>query len=241
MNKIFSLYDFLIYMFLPFGQLLARINLLNSSMDKSWLLLFCFIPFIVIPILPKIFKIDINFILFLILVIITNIIPLLLIEFGKIKIPNINKNSSIDKYVLLPIIIKILIALSIIYGFKNDNFSEKMIKNIIIFISILYSQYLRQNEKCNTNNLFTIFIDAIFIYCMSDLSVNIFNKIKLNTLNFPSELDSNLIFSIFGLFISQQFINYFNDNDLNNYCSKKFHFNNIRVFTMMISLLYYKY
>ena len=250
MNKNFSLYDFLIYIFLPFGQLFARINLLNSSVDKSWLLLFCFIPFIVIPIFPILFNMEITFTIFFILVIITNIISLLFIEYGKIDISNTNEKTSIDKYVLLPIIIKVLIAILIIAGFKNDNTNEKIIKNIIIFVSILYSLYLRQREKCNSTKLFTILIDAIFIYSMSDISVDIFNKIKLNnTLQFPTDLNSNLLFSIIGLFISHNFINYFNDNDLTNYCSGKnnflnfcpddLHFNKVRIFAMMIFVLYY--
>lgn len=242
MNKIFSLYDFLIYMFLPFGQLFARINLLNSSKDKGWLLLFCFIPFILIPISP-LFGIDIDFTLFFILVIITNIIPLLVIQFGKIKIFNMNENTSIDKYVLLPIIIKILIAFSIIYGFKMDHLMiDKFIKYGLFFASIIYSVYLRQYEKCETKtNPLLYFMDAIFIYTMTDIFVDIFNKVKSNTSDISNIPDLNLLFYIIGLFISHHFINYINDNDLDNYCSSNLDFMKIHVFTILIFVVYYSY
>lgn len=226
-------------MFLPFGQLFARINLLNSSNDKGWLLLCCFIPFILIPILPFI-GIDIDFILFFILVIFTNIIPLLVIQFGKIKISNINKNTSIDKYVLLPIIIKILIAFSIIYGFKIDDIMlDKFAKNGLFLASIIYSVYLRQYEKCNTANPLLYLMDAIFIYTMTDISVDIFNKVKSNTSDIFNIPDLNLLFYIIGLFISHHFINYINDNDLKNYCSSNLDFMKIHVFTILIFVVYY--
>jgi heme/copper-type cytochrome/quinol oxidase subunit 4 len=252
MNKVFSLYDFLIYIFLPFGQLLARINLLNNSIDKSWLILFCFIPFILIPILPKLLDIKLDIIYFFVLIVISNVIPLLLIENGKINLPEKKIETSIDKFVLLPIIIKFIIVFFFLTNginetqIDNTNFIEANLKSIIIFISIFYSLWVRKNHKCNlsnSNKFMTILLDTIFIYTMSDLSVDIFNNIKSNTENFPNIDESNnllnLIFSIFGLFFSHTFINYFNDNDINNYCADNFYFNNIHVFTIMISIFYY--
>jgi hypothetical protein len=76
---------------------------------------------------------------------------------------------------------------------------------------------------------------------MSDFSVDIFNKIKSNTLNLPNKLDLNLIFSIIGLFISHHFINYFNDNDLDNFCSDNFNFNKMHMFTIIISIFSNKF
>ena len=250
MNKIFSLYDFLIYIFLPFGQLFARVNLLNGSMDKSWLILFCFIPFIIIPILLK-FSIQPDILFIIIGIIISNIIPLMLIEFGNINIPQTPTSNSIDKYIMFPIIVKILIAL--IFTFKFDNTTnEYIVKFVIIFGSIIFSLLTRQysnnyNELTSNsllnNKILTIIVNSIFIYTMSNLSQDVLSDIKLKLLD-PSicpELTSilDLLFSIFGLFISYIFINLFNDNnnDINNFCANKIYLNNVNI--LMITLFYY--
>ena len=246
MNKIFSLYDFLIYIFLPFGQLFARINLLNGSMDKSWLILFCFIPFIIIPILLK-FSIQPDILFIIIGIVISNIIPLMLIEFGKINIPQNHPSQSIDKYIMFPIIVKILIAL--IFSLKFDNTTtEYIVKFVIIFSSILFSLLTRQyyndlkSNSLTINKILTIIVNSIFIYTMSNLSKDVFNDIKLKVFDSSSsELTSifDLLFSIFGLFISYIFINLFNDNnnDINNYCANKMYLNNVNI--LMITIFYY--
>lgn len=250
MKNIFSLYDFLIYIFLPFGQLFARINLLNGSMDKSWLILLCFIPFIIIPILLK-FSIQPNILFIIIGIIISNIIPLMLIEFGKINIQQNQPSQYIDKYIMFPIIVKILIALIFTFKFNNTT-KEYIVKFIIIFGSILFSlltrHYSNNNNKLTSNSLLnnktlTIIVNSIFIYTMSNLSQDVFADIKLKLLDISScsELTTilDLLFSIFGLFISYIFINLFNDNnnDINNYCANKIYLNNANI--LIITLFYY--
>jgi len=245
MNKDFSLYDFCIYTLLPFGQLFARINLLNSSIDKSWLLLFCFIPFLAIPILSS-YSINIDLTIFIIILIISNIFPLLYIQQGLINIPPKSLPSHVDKYVLLPIIIKILIPILYVCLGNNISFFDDNLIFILLFSSIFTSLILRQKKKCNTLNIqkiITSFIDAIFIYTMTNVSSDIYNTLKENTPSIPNSEDFNKILaylvSAFSILIGYIFINFFNDNDINNYCSDKFYFNNIHVFTVMISLFYY--
>jgi len=254
MIKDFSLYDFLIYLFLPFGQLLARINVLNNSLDKPWLIIFCFIPFLLIPILSK-FSIYIDLLYFIMLTLLTNIIPLLLIEFNIIKMndndsTSDNNTNYIDKYIILPIIMKILTGLLLIIignNFINDQL-KKFIINMIIISTIIFSLIYKNNNinKLTLKELIIIFFETFFIYAMSDLSVDVFNVIKYNTINIPNDnfelnnlLDSG--FSVIGLFISYIFINFYNNyyKNINNNCLNNLYFNNIHVFITMISIFYY--
>ena len=249
MNKYFTLIDFIKYNILPFGQLCARIDLLNSSMDKSWLLLLSLIPFIIILIFPQIFNIDnVNniAIIFIIMTILSNIIPLLLIQYDNIKMKDKNTNtntnneptSSVDSYILLLIIFKLLIPY-----FINDEGSNNTYIELLTFGLIFLILQYRQNSKCKSivtsKKIIILLINTLFIYTMSTLVKTLFNNVMSNT--FKVEYDMQhyaYIISLYGLFISYNYVNLINDND-NDYCENNYNVNTVQIFMLLISLSYY--
>ena len=218
-----SLFDVLIYTPLPFGQLWARIFSMNNSTDNLWLLVLTIVPIISL-------LLNLKFEFTAILLLLSNLFPLVLMKMEQIK-PGTETNSSspLDKYILFPIILKLLIMIFL----SGDSYIQ-IYELLILFIPIVFRKYY----KCKTisgNILMKSIIDTTFIYSIIEFAKYIITS-KLHILQCDDNsngLFNNLIVWFIGLLIGYSFINLVNDSNLSISCNQ---INNNDMFNFMLSI-----
>jgi len=222
----FSFLDILIYTPMPFGQLWARIFSLNNSTDQSWLL-----SLMILPILSILFNLDIKFTG--IIMLLSNLFPLLLMKMNKIKMGT-GTSESLDKFVLLPIFVKLLLMI-----FFSTNDLNQIFELLTIFGTIV----MRKMYKCNklsSNLLIKSVIDTSYIYSVIELLKYLItehlNIMKCND-NSNSIFNSLLVWSL-SLIIGYSTINLVNDTNLDTICSD-INYNESIMFLISIFIIFY--
>ena len=215
-----SILDYIIYSLMPFGQLLARINNYNGSLDAWWLLL---IPIFYIPVL--------------------GIIPLLLMTFLKISDGNV-RTSVIDKYLFLPIMFKFYSPyIFSLIGMDPHTYQYAFVTFIIQVILGMLSNISRRSSMCpgdlTVNALGKTFMDAAIANNIGELFVYIFTKLPgLNSMNDNSNISINLISIYWSIGYAFTYIinNMYNEYNAKNYCGLSFLGNAQDMFLFMGSI-----
>jgi len=210
-----NLYDLLYYSLIPFfGQILARINNFNNSLDQPLLLLLSIIPF-------------------------GEIIPLLYIYLVGLKV-GVDNNSSpiINKYILLPIIIKIYSEFLI-----PDKESYKLLNFILVLSSLFIININRRYVICNkitTKSLIKIIIDTAIMHSFIGIFVffikNILIKYIFSDLIYYNYI--NLVLWILGYVYINITLNIYS-NLVGNDCSDREIVNINDIIPLIVLLLLY--
>jgi hypothetical protein len=108
----------------PLGQLYARVNIFNGSLDKWWLMF----PLLLFPPL--------------------SFIPLIMMKFGLVK--NGNGSKPVDNFMLIPIIAKLIIPFVLPFVIDEDSSVLFTIVSFILqLITAMTANLIRRNKNCN--------------------------------------------------------------------------------------------
>jgi hypothetical protein len=206
--------DVLIYGLLNplfFGQILARMDKFNSSTAKGWLLIFSYIPFGDFFVLLYLASQNTN--------------PLL------IDNNNPNKDIFIDKSIIIPIMLKLIL---VFFNIKDTS------QYFILFLSLIITNIYRRNYNCNNSltvkSIGKIIVDSSITLCLTEIGVDILPKLYHLILElFPGHLsnkiqqfDNNHCFNDFGklgiwlalFLIITLHLNFYNQINIDTFCNK---------------------
>jgi hypothetical protein len=221
-NKI-SWLQVLLFSFIPFGQLIARIFYLNGSLDKLWLMfpMLLLFPF--------------------------SLIPMLLIKFGFVQ--DGKGADPIDKIMLLPLIARIVALFALNSIGINSPLLFILINLLINLSTILIANISRRYYNCEkegitTDSIGKAIIDSTIAYAISEVSPiiisylpfigGIYELLGLFTQN-GNIIDG--IFSNMGFAVSYILINMFNQDNINQFCNTPFGGNYVDKIAFIISII----
>jgi len=221
-NKI-SWLQVLLFSFIPFGQLIARIFYLNGSLDKLWLMfpMLLFFPF--------------------------SLIPMLLIKFGFVQ--DGKGADPIDKIMLLPLIARIVALFALNSIGINSPLLFILINLLINLSTILIANISRRYYNCEkegitTDSIGKAIIDSTIAYAISEVSPiiisylpfigGIYELLGLFTQN-GNIIDG--IFSNMGFAVSYILINMFNQDNIDQFCNTPFGGNYVDRIAFFISII----
>lgn len=208
-----SILKIVLYIFIPFAPLYARIVDFNGTLDHAWTMFF---PFNVFPL---------------------SIVPVLLMAFGFIKKGNGSK--PYDHYMWIPIVIRFLG--SFIVGRFVENPLIKTVSVLLLSIfSIMIPNVIRRSSNCKEvkdgsgQNSYTVmsgtqwfksFVDSVFELGFGELFPIIvtfipFVGIAFKVIGFIPVIGKfvNDIVWTFGFICGYIIVNMYNQNDMSNLC-----------------------
>ncbi len=170
--------DTILYTFLPFGELLLRINKLNGSLDKMYFFIICLITngFLINSIF-SIYEYNYKTQIF-IWFIINSLFQLptaLLAYFKKMHKVDESQGNVIDLFVLIPLIARFILGFGTVYinVYLGQTWGP-VASNVLLFLTIMFTQFIRLavRRQCSDkhwNNyswerFVKIFFDALFIF-----------------------------------------------------------------------------
>ena len=209
-----SIFKILLYIFIPFGPLYARIVDLNGSLDHAWTM---FPVFNVFPF---------------------SIIPVLMIAFGAIKKGNGSK--PYDIFMIIPIIVRIILILIINWIMPYYTKLKTLIVLFISIISIMIPNIIRRHQNCkdrpdkDNNNSYSIlngkqwyrtFVDSYFELGFSEIFIIMINFVPfigiawklLSMFPFIGGFIDNILWC-FGFISGYVIINMYNQNNMDDMC-----------------------
>jgi len=197
-----------IFGLLPLGQLYARVNIFNGSLDKWWMMfpLLLFPPF--------------------------SFIPLIMMKFGAIKDGNGSK--PVDNFMLIPIITKLIIPFILPLIINEDSkFLFTIVSFILQLITTMTANLIRRKNNCNkitNNSIGKAGVDSLISIAAGEITsfgiefVPIFGMFvsSLKELPFIGAAIDSLVWSV-GFSGAYVLINMFNQNpNINNFCNSPF-------------------
>jgi len=212
--------DIILYGLLPgIGQLLTRSEYYNGSLDSPYLLIFSLIP---IPFLE--------------------FIPIIMMATNAVKInPNNNSTFTFDKYMLFPILIKIIGTLLISDNYKSNN----AILNITLILSILTLFINQRKQTCTDITLKStgkIIIDTIICYSVTALVIIIMQYIpKVNSIFKQFGKNTECLIWSYIFIVVYNYINLFNKIDKDAYCNTPWTGKISDTYGLMLAILYLGY
>ena len=208
-----SILKIILYIFIPFGPLYARIVDLNGTLDHPWTM---FPVFNVFPF---------------------SIIPVLMIAFGAIKKGNGSK--PYDIFMIIPIVCRIIFILIINWMMPDYTTLKSLIVLFISIISIMIPNIIRRYENCKDrpdkdNNSYSIlngkqwyrtFVDSYFELGFSEIFIIMINFVPfvgigfkiLSMLPFVGGFLDNILW-LFGFISGYVIINMYNQANMDDMC-----------------------
>jgi len=192
----------------PLGQLYARVNIFNGSLDKWWLMF----PLLLFPPL--------------------SFIPLIMMKFGLVK--NGNGSKPVDNFMLIPIIAKLIIPFILPFIINEDSSLLFTIVSFVLqLITVMTANLIRRKDNCKeitTNSVGKAGVDSIIAIAAGEITsfaigfvplIGIFISMLKNLPVIGGIVDS-LVWSV-GFAGAYVLINMFNqDPNINKLCSSPF-------------------
>lgn len=192
----------------PLGQLYARVNIFNGSLDKWWLMF----PLLLFPPL--------------------SFIPLIMMKFGLIKDGTGSK--PIDNFMLIPIIAKLIIPFILPFIINEDSSLLFTIVSFVLqLITVMTANLIRRKENCkeiSTDSVGKAGVDSIIAIAAGEITsfaigfiplIGMFISMLKNLPVIGGVIDS-LVWSV-GFAGTYVLINMFNqDPNINKLCSSPF-------------------
>jgi hypothetical protein len=205
----------------PLGQLYARVNIFNGSLDKWWLMfpLLLFPPLSFIPLIMMIFPP-------------LRIIPLIMMKFGLVK--NGTGSKPVDNFMLIPIIAKLIIPFILPFIINEDSSLLFTIVSFVLqLITVMTANLIRRKDNCKeitTNSVGKAGVDSIIAIAAGEITsfaigfvplIGMFISMLKNLPVIGGIVDS-LVWSV-GFAGAYVLINMFNqDPNINKLCSSPF-------------------
>jgi len=192
----------------PLGQLYARVNIFNGSLDKWWLMF----PLLLFPPL--------------------SFIPLIMMKFGLVK--NGNGSKPVDNFMLIPIIAKLIIPFILPFIINEDSSLLFTIVSFVLqLITVMTANLIRRKDNCKeitTDSVGKAGVDSIIAIAAGEITsfaigfvplIGIFISMLKNLPVIGGIVDS-LVWSV-GFAGAYVLINMFNqDPNINKLCSSPF-------------------
>ena len=192
----------------PLGQLYARVNIFNGSLDKWWLMF----PLLLFPPL--------------------SFIPLIMMKFGLIKDGTGSK--PIDNFMLIPIIAKLIIPFILPFIInENSSLLFTIVSFVLQLITVMTANLIRRKENCkeiSTDSVGKAGVDSIIAIAAGEITsfaigfiplIGMFISMLKNLPVIGGVVDS-LVWSV-GFAGAYVLINMFNqDPNINKLCSSPF-------------------
>lgn len=192
----------------PLGQLYARVNIFNGSLDKWWLMF----PLLLFPPL--------------------SFIPLIMMKFGLVK--NGTGSKPVDNFMLIPIIAKLIIPFILPFIINEDSSLLFTIVSFVLqLITVMTANLIRRKDNCKeitTNSVGKAGVDSIIAIAAGEITsfaigfvplIGMFISMLKNLPVIGGIVDS-LVWSV-GFAGAYVLINMFNqDPNINKLCSSPF-------------------